>query len=72
MDAAADREPDPRLRGKGLSATGHTADQFGVGEPRDGTTYDDPGGVGMAHQESVAGDPDADLGQPPDEGHSGD
>ena len=66
MDTNEHPRPDPALRGRGLSATGHTADELHVGQTRDGTTYDDPGGVGTAYQESVDGDPDAELGQPPD------
>lgn len=65
------KQPDPALRGAGLSATGHTADELEPGEPRDGTTYDDPGGPGTAYLETVAGEPDADVGQPP-EGEPGD
>ena len=64
-------EPDPALRGAGLSATGHTADELRPGERRAGTTYDDPGGPGTAYLETVSGDPDADTGQSP-EGEPGD
>lgn len=58
-------QPDPALRGAGLSATGHTADELEPGQPRDGTTYGDPGGPGTAYLETVAGEQDADVGQPP-------
>ena len=58
------KRPDPALRGAGLSATGHTADELEPGKARDGTTYDDPGGPGTAFLETVSGDPDAEVGQP--------
>lgn len=60
-------QPDLALRGAGLSATGTTADELSVGEGREGTTYDDPGGPGTAYRETTSGDPQADLGQPSDD-----
>lgn len=56
--------PDPALRAAGLSATGRTAEDLQVGEPRAGTAYDDPGGPGTAYRESTSGQPDADVEQP--------
>ncbi len=46
-----EQQPDPALKGAGLSATGKTADQFTPGEAGPGTTYGDPGGTGTAEQE---------------------
>ena len=48
-----DSQPDPKLAGAGLSATGKTADQFSPGDDSPGTTYGDPGGTGSAEQETA-------------------
>ena len=58
-----DSQPDPKLAGAGLSATGKTADQFSPGDDAPGTTYGDPGGTGTADQETVAGTDDGEAGQ---------
>ena len=58
-----DSQPDPKLAGAGLSATGKTADQFSPGDDAPGTTYGDPGGTGTADQETSSGADDADAGQ---------
>jgi len=62
----SDTQPDPALKGAGLSATGKTADQFSPGEEGGGTTYGDPGGTGTADVESVQADPEADAGEDAD------
>ena len=49
------------------ASRGTTADELAVGDGRAGTSYDDPGGPGTAYLETVAGDPDADLGQRSDQ-----
>ena len=62
----SDTQPDPALKGAGLSATGKTADQFSPGQDGPGSTYGDPGGTGTADEESVQGDPTADAGEDAD------
>ena len=59
----SEQQPDPALKGAGLSATGKTADQFTPGEAAPGTTYGDPGGTGTADQEAAQADPSADAGE---------
>ena len=61
----SEQQPDPALKGAGLSATGKTADQFVPGQESPGTTYGDPGGTGTADEESASGDPGADAGEDP-------
>ncbi len=56
-------QPDPALKGAGLSATGKTADQFEPGQDGVGATHGDPGGTGTADRESTGGDPQADAGE---------
>ena len=60
-----EQQPDPALKGAGLSATGKTADQFTPGEPSPGTTYGDPGGTGTADEE-IEGAPVQDAGEDAD------
>lgn len=62
----SEQQPDPALKGAGLSATGMTADQFSPGQGSPGTTYGDPGGTGTADEETVDGDPSADAGEDAD------
>ena len=59
----SDSQPDPALKGAGLSATGKTADQFEPGQDGPGSTYGDPGGTGTADEERAQGDLDADAGE---------
>lgn len=61
-----DTQPDPALKGAGLSATGKTADQFEPGQDSPGTTYGDPGGTGTADEESASGDLGSDAGESSD------
>ena len=61
-----DGQPDPALKGAGLSATGTTADQFSPGSDGPGTTYGDPGGTGTADEETTQGDLDSDAGEDAD------
>ena len=61
-----DSQPDPKLAGAGLSATGKTADQFSPGDDSPGTTYGDPGGTATAEQESVTADEGEDAAQTAD------
>jgi len=56
-----DKQPDPALKGAGLSATGKTADQFEPGDEGPGTTYGDPGGTDTAAEETEAADDDPDT-----------
>lgn len=56
-------EPDPDLKGAGLSATGTTADQMHPGDAGPGTTYGDPAGTGTAEEESATADPAEDAAQ---------
>ena len=60
----SDSQPDPKLAGAGLSATGKTADQFSPGDDSPGTTYGDPAGTGTAEQETTAASADDDPSQP--------
>ena len=60
-DSQPETQPDPALKGAGLSATGKTADQFEPGDDGPGTTYGDPGGTGTADEETEGGDPDSDA-----------
>ena len=61
-----DSQPDPKLAGAGLSATGKTADQFSPGDEAAGTTYGDPGGTATAEQELAETDAGGDVGQTAD------
>lgn len=56
----SDQQPDPALKGAGLSATGKTADQFEPGDEGPGTTYGDPGGTATADEETEGGDEGSD------------
>ena len=58
----SEQQPDPALKGAGLSATSKTADQFTPGEPSPATTYGDPGGTGTADEE-ITGATDGDAGE---------
>lgn len=59
----SEQQPDPALKGAGLSATGKTAEEFEPGQEGPGSTYGDPGGTGTADEELVQGDPTADAGE---------
>ena len=61
-----DSQPDPKLAGAGLSATGKTADQFSPGDDSPGTTYGDPGGTGTAEEETTSAEEGAEAGQTAD------
>ena len=58
-----EQQPDPKLAGAGLSATGKTADQFSPGDDSPGTTYGDPGGTATAEEESAVAQDDEDAAQ---------
>ena len=62
----SDQQPDPDLKGAGLSATGTTADQFSPGADGPGTTYGDPGGTGTADEETTEGDLSSDASEDAD------
>ena len=59
----SDTQPDPKLAGAGLSATGKTADQFSPGDDAPGTAYGSPSGTGGEEAESATASDDADAGQ---------
>ena len=59
----SDTQPDPKLAGAGLSATGKTADEFSPGDDSPGTTYGDPAGTGAAEEEVAGADTSAEAGQ---------
>lgn len=62
----SDSQPDPKLAGAGLSATGTTADQLSPGDDSPGTTYGDPAGTATAEQETTDAPPDEDAAQTAD------
>jgi hypothetical protein len=56
-------QPDPKLAGAGLSATGKTADQFSPGDDAPGATYGSPSGTGGEEKESAGAPDDGEAGQ---------